>query len=1032
MAVGGSTVVNAHFRYSDIVRFHNLSPFCGSTFATSSTTGTTSCRPPSMISPARPRIPCASSWKWTWRSESACATCVRCPRTTGPSSWLASTGARLSSPASPTHDALRMGRGDRIDGRFELRERAGIGGMGEVFQALDTKTDRLVALKILRDASDRDRVRARGARAGRAPPPRHRPPRRPWRPPPRASPTWPWSGWRARTSPRSCARRRLDRAEALTLAARVAECARRRRTRTGSIHRDIKPANLFLVQAATSARPELLDFGIARLAGQTRVTRTGAVARHARRTWRPSRPAATSALTPRADVFALGCVLFECLDGHARLRRARTWWPSWRRSSSMEAPRAGGALPGGRPRELDALIARMLAKDPAAVPRRRGAARGARGLTARGARGPASAFGLGARDAGPPPVALTGERAAHGLGRDDRPRRRRAAAAAEATTLAAGRRRGARASRRAAAWSTSPTARSPSRFDGARRRQGSGGARGALRARPPGRQPGAPVALATGRGDDSQGDHPRRGHRAGARSGSSSRTRRARQRRCPWPSTTRRRRCSTRASSGERARRGRSSGASATGRRRRGRCSASPRPAWAGRCELARARAGLRRLRGGALGARSSSSRRRRASGKSRLAHEFVRAIRRRAPEAAIWLGRADSTRAGSSLHLLAPGAARRPGHPRAASRSRRGTRSCGRAWRGTARQPRSSGVASSSASSWARPSRTPGSAQLRAARAGRAAHGRADAARLRGLPAGRVRGAPGGARARGSALGRRRQRALRGRGAAQRSWIGPSSCSRLARPEVHARFPGLWSERGLQEIHLRALLTQGERAAGARGARRQRVAPSPWSGSSTQADGNAFYLEELIRAVAEGKSARCRTRCWPWCRPGSRRSEPDARRVLRAASVFGEVFWQGAASPLLGGRCARQQVDGLARAPDEREVLGAPPESRFPGEERVRLPPRAAPRGGLRDAHRRGPRPRAPPRGRVARAARARAMRWCSREHFERGGELERAVHHYVRAADHASEADDAEAILSCVERGLRCNPRGEPRGPC
>jgi len=39
--------------------------------------------------------------------------------------------------------------------------------------------------------------------------------------------------------------------------------------------------------------------------------------------------------------------------------------------------------------------------------------------------------------------------------------------------------------------------------------------------------------------------------------------------------------------------------------------------------------------------------------GKSRLVHEFVRSIQRRSPEAAIWLGRADSIRAGAPLHLL-------------------------------------------------------------------------------------------------------------------------------------------------------------------------------------------------------------------------------------------------------------------------------------------------------------------------------------------------------------------------------------------
>ena len=67
------------------------------------------------------------------------------------------------------------------------------------------------------------------------------------------------------------------------------------------------------------------------------------------------------------------------------------------------------------------------------------------------------------------------------------------------------------------------------------------------------------------------------------------------------------------------------------------------------------------------------------------------------------------------------------------------------------------------------------------------------------------------------------------------------------------------------------------------------------------QADGNAFYLEELIRAVAEGKDAALPETVLAMVETRLAKLPSKARRVLRAASVFGAVCWDGAVATLLG-----------------------------------------------------------------------------------------------------------------------------------
>jgi hypothetical protein len=248
-----------------------------------------------------------------------------------------------------------------------------------------------------------------------------------------------------------------------------------------------------------------------------------------------------------------------------------------------------------------------------------------------------------------------------------------------------------------------------------------------------------------------------------------------------------------------------------------------------------------------------------------------------------------------------------------------------------------------------------------------------------------------------------------------------------VARPEVHDLFPRIWAERPLQSLQLGEL---------GRKAGEKLVRQILGSGATDdtvariveRAGGNVFYLEELIRQVATGDRQLLPATVLAMVEVRLAALPAEARRVLRAASVLGDVFWAGGIKKLVGEAPVAevdQQLDELVA----REVVRRRDRSRFEDEtEHVfrhslmretayamltdrdralghRLAGEWLEQAGERDA-------------------------LVLAEHYERGQDRSRAVTCYRRAATQALGGHDLAASIQRAEKGVALGAAGEELG--
>jgi serine/threonine-protein kinase len=154
--------------------------------------------------------------------------------------------------------------------------------------------------------------------------------------------------------------------DAVTIAAAVCEGLEVAHA-AGLVHRDIKPANIVL----SGGDVKLLDFGIARLENAAGRTRTQAVLGTA--AYLSPEQAAGQPAGPQADLYALGCVLFEMLTGTPPFTADSEVGVAYRQVHDDPGPPS--ARRAGVPAQLDWMTSRLLAKNPADRPPGAAAAR---------------------------------------------------------------------------------------------------------------------------------------------------------------------------------------------------------------------------------------------------------------------------------------------------------------------------------------------------------------------------------------------------------------------------------------------------------------------------------------------------------------------------------------------------------------------------------------------------------------------------------------------------------------------------------
>jgi len=242
---------------------------------------------------------------------------------------------------------------------YKILEKLGEGGMGVVFKAQDTKLKRTVAIKFLlpeltqdKQAKDRFINEAQAASALDHP---------------NVCTIFEigeieegelfiaMAFYEGEPLRNALKRGPVDIDEAIRLASQIAGGLAKAHGK-GIIHRDIKPANIIVTNDGI---PKIVDFGLAFLAGQSRLTKTGST--QGTIAYMSPEQMRGEQVDHRTDIWSLGVVLFEMLTG--QLPFTGEYEPALMYSILNEKPKRISDLLPGSARQLDLIGEKTLAKN---------------------------------------------------------------------------------------------------------------------------------------------------------------------------------------------------------------------------------------------------------------------------------------------------------------------------------------------------------------------------------------------------------------------------------------------------------------------------------------------------------------------------------------------------------------------------------------------------------------------------------------------------------------------------------------------
>lgn len=249
-----------------------------------------------------------------------------------------------------------------------------------------------------------------------------------------------------------------------------------------------------------------------------------------------------------------------------------------------------------------------------------------------------------------------------------------------------------------------------------------------------------------------------------------------------------------------------------------------------------------------------------------------------------------------------------------------------------------------------------------------------------------------------------------------------------FARPELHEVFPKLWQKHKIQEIALKGLSKKAcerliQQVLG------KDVPADAVARSVEQSAGNALFLEELIRSIAERKSHEQSETVVAMLQARMGRLDAGPRRVLRAASIFGQTCWQGGVAAILDMPSTAPEIAAWLSVLVAAEMIQPHAQSRLATQSeygfRHALLHDAAygllTENDIMTGHRLAG---------VFLEEAGEPNAAMIANHFERGDEPQKAARFYLLAAENSLEQFDLTGAMRYVDRGLACTPEREVLG--